>query len=122
MDKYPRFDYSKNQTPEKRRSNKRMTDKGRNKLGMPELFAPEEKDQFVSTSALKIVSQIDYSDVTKPIIKRKIEDIILASLVSNEVSEAEAEALLYHLEESIAYQENIAPPKKDFRESQFKDQ
>jgi hypothetical protein len=110
----------KNQLPADRRANKRMTDEGRLALGMPEQYPLEQKEQFVSEATLRIEKIIDNSEVTKPLIKRKIEDMIMEALISNEISDPEAEALLYHLEETIVYQQDIAPTR-DFREVQFKD-
>jgi hypothetical protein len=120
MENIPSYDTSRNQLPSDRRANKRMTDEGRLALGMTVQYPPEEKEQFVSEATLRIEKIIDNSELTKPLIKRKIEDMIMEALISNEISEPKAEALLYHLEETVVYQQNITATR-DFREVQFKD-
>ncbi len=121
MDRYPKFDPSRNELPSDRRVNKRMTDDGRVVIGKQPIYEDFEKVSLISDAASRIEKLIDNSDVNKPYIRRKIEDLILADLVSGEITELEAEALLYHIEATAEYQTEVTPNQRDFREVQFKD-
>jgi len=121
MDRYPKFDSSRNELPSERRANKHITDNGRSVLGKAPQYPAYEKQAFLSDESKRIERMINNSDVNKPQIRRVIEDKILEALISNQISEPEAEALLYHLEETAEYQSDIVPRPKDVREVQFKD-
>ncbi len=120
---FPNYDPSAyEKLPIDRRNSRRMTDEGREALGMKPLYHDDEKIEFVSTEAVNLSNKIYYSDLQKPLIVRKLEDMILQAYVNQKITEEEANGLVCYIEEVLVYQENQPPARdSDARERQHKD-
>ena len=118
---FPNYDPSAyEKLPIDRRKSKKWTDDGRAALGMKPLYHDDEKIEFVSAEAVNLSNKIFYSDLQKPLIVRKLEDMILQAYVNQKITEEEASGLVCYIEEVLVYQENQPPDRdRDARERQL---
>ncbi len=120
---FPNYDPSAyEKLPIDRRKSKKRTDDGRAALGMQPLYHDDEKIEFVSAEAVNLSNKIYYSDLQKPLIVRKLEDMILQAYVNQKITEEEASGLVCYIEEVLVYQENQPPARdSDARKRQLND-